>query len=1102
MQRMRNEFYNAEIINESVNDIECKYNAILSAPLLENPENYNVAVNRFRVPITSIPLTKNNIPFKKWQVQLGYNDNNLWNYNNQYVPQLNEKNDGTNAYMFVNTSTGYKFVRDAMNNNSCTRVQSIDFTYPSNEYPLSSSNSKFIAVSFVGKSVLGKTNVYIFDHRANLISTIQENSDSKSCLRIYMDVNNNLFVGYQTPSGFSCFKYDYSTDNTWTYNMEFYSYNTIISDPQDIFYDNSTSIFYVTSQNRLYFWTSQNEVTGSIPYTQNTSLQASKITKAFGSLYVSFEPKPFYEDQLYYVKTNFIYSIDDVKQTVGSIIKSPVVINTSSSTKYMFGIYSDNKLVAQLFPLDPLTVTWYPAEMTTNLSMIFSDSTNTNLYAIDTSYNLLAFNLSNNSNYWTNIGSNFKISSFETLSTVDSCQSNKLICSSSNNNLKKTNYPLVQRAFVVSKQNGSSLQLMGINNNNGTLNKVVLNENIPLNTPISNFKSMCFNGTSYFVANTSGTVDKYNSKFVYQATYPFTECGGSIGYMHYGTKSGYIYAGQFMNYNNNIISIKVYNTSGVFQGTLLQQQGAYNLFFEIPYASYPVLVAFINNTCSLYNVSNLASPTTILSFTTSTTVLDLCYNATNTSLYLLEGSYTMTNSLTNQLYLNGSQVEKIQLNATLTSVTSQTMIIENQTGITSLNFASNSQELYLTYASTQLIQIYSIINSSVYGTVSMPTGITSENLACLLPLSQYTASYLTWNNIGGNGVGSISASRNNENVLYCTNYNTVFYGNLYNNNVNWVTLHNSSPTYSYISCYGDLKQSSSNVQITSYANNTLYFQLTIPYTGLNFLGTTSDNLGNQTFLCGPKNANTIYQIFNLIAITIPSVTNIYSLTGTMYDTIESGKCDIFYYDEFLSKINVALKLAYDNMKSSYGDTFAPTEAPRVIFNPSDKLFALVCQNAYLDDTKYKISMNDELWDKFLFKSTLDNGYRKINLSNDVYNSSTLYNLTYQQTSTMFKFFDLVRIMVTTNMKIDSEMQGSNGADSLLVDISPDTTINNNQDIEIYNPQILRFVNLLESSPLRIMNMQFQYQFKDGSIYPLILKPNQYCSIKLQFQQTL
>ena len=825
---LKNEFYNAEIINNTSNDIECKYNAILSAPLLDVPQDYNVAVNRFHVPITSIPLTKKNIPFKSWQVSLSYNDTNSWNSDSQYVPQWNEKTDNTNTLMFVNTSTNsnptYKFVRDSMiiSNTSCEQVQSFDFTYPSNSYPLSSSNTNFIAVSFIGTH-----DIFIFDHHANLISTIT-NNESRIVIRLYMDSNSNLFILYQTADGLLCVKYNYNSNKTWTSGLNFTSFNTIINDPQDICFDYSTNKLYVTSQNRLYWWDSlgfeSTVLTGSVAYSNDTTLQASKMTLALGSLMLSFEPKPFYEDQLYYVKSNLVYSIDNVQQTVGSVISSPVIINSSS--KYMFAILANNKLSVQQFPLNPTVMTWYPVEQITNLSMIFCDTTNTNLYAIDTANNLLAFNLSNGSNYWTQISSNFKISQYETITTLDSCVSNKLICSGSNNTLYKSSYPLTQRPFIIGNKNGSGLQLIGINNNNnGSLQKVVLNNNIPLNNPICNYKSICFDGTSYYVGNIMGSVDKYNKNFVYQTSYMFQETAGNIGMMHYGTKSGYIYATSLQSNNRVASNVKIFNTSGIYQGTIWGGYGCLNVIYEIPYASFPIAVTFTNNGsnsfATLFNISNATSPLSLLTFqgASNVQVLDVVYNATNNSLYLLEGSY-VSDPITGALnYLNGVQVEQIVLNGTFTAVVSRTMIIQNKVGITSLNINSNSQELYLTYASTELMQIYSIINGSVYGTVSLPTGITSENLCVNLPLLN-TTSYMSFSNVGGGGCNIISASRSNEDLFYATrlNINWMFYGYMFLNNISWIEMNNTLAPYVSISCCGNFKQSSSNVQMTSYSS--------------------------------------------------------------------------------------------------------------------------------------------------------------------------------------------------------------------------------------------------------------------------------------------
>ena len=91
--RMKKIYYNCEITNPTTSSIEAKYSAGLLKPIIDNPLKYNINVNRFRLPLNGVPLSRNNIPFQQWQASLGYFDpnSNQWQYSTNYVPQYNPK---------------------------------------------------------------------------------------------------------------------------------------------------------------------------------------------------------------------------------------------------------------------------------------------------------------------------------------------------------------------------------------------------------------------------------------------------------------------------------------------------------------------------------------------------------------------------------------------------------------------------------------------------------------------------------------------------------------------------------------------------------------------------------------------------------------------------------------------------------------------------------------------------------------------------------------------------------------------------------------------------------------------------------------------------
>ena len=67
------EYFNATYFNNSGTIQQAKYQTSFLKPFLNDPDKWKLAINRMRVPLSGIPLTRNNIPFEQWQVGLQYN---------------------------------------------------------------------------------------------------------------------------------------------------------------------------------------------------------------------------------------------------------------------------------------------------------------------------------------------------------------------------------------------------------------------------------------------------------------------------------------------------------------------------------------------------------------------------------------------------------------------------------------------------------------------------------------------------------------------------------------------------------------------------------------------------------------------------------------------------------------------------------------------------------------------------------------------------------------------------------------------------------------------------------------------------------------------
>jgi len=119
------EYLNITYFNQSGTNQIAKYETTLLKPLFHDPNKWQLAVNRFRIPLSGIPLTSNNIPFNQWQIGFTYQTQAGTPLNDvfKYVPQYNQKTvnntNQMNMFVFDNTQTSCP-VKTATSNNGFT----------------------------------------------------------------------------------------------------------------------------------------------------------------------------------------------------------------------------------------------------------------------------------------------------------------------------------------------------------------------------------------------------------------------------------------------------------------------------------------------------------------------------------------------------------------------------------------------------------------------------------------------------------------------------------------------------------------------------------------------------------------------------------------------------------------------------------------------------------------------------------------------------------------------------------------------------------------------------------------------------------------------
>jgi hypothetical protein len=338
----------------------------------------------------------------------------------------------------------------------------------------------------------------------------------------------------------------------------------------------------------------------------------------------------------------------------------------------------------------------------------------------------------------------------------------------------------------------------------------------------------------------------------------------------------------------------------------------------------------------------------------------------------------------------------------------------------------------------------------------------------------------------------------------------------------------------YIYTYGTTEAYLGNFTSYTVSGNNLVVNanVTMPYGFNNNYGSFPsfgfDNAGNTliNFNTGNKQAYNSQGVFQYNFTSPPTGVLIYPGTPIV-DELDAGPYDIFTYQQFLNKINDAFQLSFTNLKTSLGSSFLPTQAPRVVFDANTKLFSIICEGQYLTldasgNNIYQIVMNDTLWSKFLYPSREVSplvGFHSILLQDNGINaiagtgSATLPQYIYvqQEQSTIYAFYDLVRIIVgTTLIPVSGDGEGktfsntgftSNSSINMITDIVPDTTTLTPGSVLIYIPAgILRWYNLYAQQPFQRVDLILYYETKDGTIYPIQIVNGEFFSVKLEFKK--
>lgn len=515
---------------------------------------------------------------------------------------------------------------------------------------------------------------------------------------------------------------------------------------------------------------------------------------------------------------------------------------------------------------------------------------------------------------------------------------------------------------------------------------------------------------------------------------------------------------------------------------------------------------FMNNSANSLNISIENNFTNEYSstFTTAQGLKDYdLVQGTNGTVYVLN---TTNNKISMYDMITGNMYDNIALpfsniNCFVVNHETGDFYFNHSAGIT--KYARNNNQWTQSTLSFSLTSLISNVSPFLFLLNGLLVGFCNANDQG----SQYY-SYIIWSLTNGNILGIIPVSTNLHQYKVLSDGSNYFYIS------SSVTNHQILTKNIFISGAFSYELQTS---ITFNLQNLPYNICGFDPTG-NLMIAQNDNISAYQDTVNEWNeTNALYTFVDPFASVIQSTQHIVPTKATIPNDIDNPNYVIMSYQEYLDQINDAFTTVMQSLSASFPTDTLPS-APQIIYNPTNKLFSLICDGAFLEKTKYRIYLNNNIWSLFLFptysnaNAPSDNyGLMKtISVKNNIYNatfssSTTIpeYISIYQESSTRFKFYDLVRIIVTTTkIPVDGDIEGQNSELNAITDVIPDIDNLTPDDILIYQPTILRNYNLDSNVPLKDLDVHFFYGCKDGTTHRVKLLPSEYASIKLEFEQVI
>ena len=1107
-------------------------------PLVNNAGNYQIGLQKAKIPLDTIPLTPYNIPLKRYELTLRQGSLEASAYVRQVgASSLNyvwncDANGLVSQYSYSKTSGALSLITQS----------DISSIVPYVSY--------FVVDDFVNAYVAGSqtqggvvNTLYII----NLASlTILGNLSFSQIQGLDIDRGQKLYVADEAPSGSVVKIYSNSNSATEVILTEIFTITegfdgNTLTNIITLCADTNLLIGYETNKFSIYDTTNFQAIQGFTDASIKSLGQASSIISAgTGNFCITDDGK---------VRNLFVGS-------KANNIQNDMITNTEYSTgvgwlpsakfaftnAYMFGIASDTTTYAQQYnPVNGALIGGvFQANATTGFASCATYPDRNQISASSSSRQLWYWNISGDANQWYLGDSQFEIGASVPLSWDYQNSTNKIVgIDSATNSLHITSQPIYPKNFIVGSNLNPNSTIATLYRGASAWNLAGTSQSVW--TPNGTFNSG-FSGSFYDqVSISAGSVLYYakklgNTDWIYKissatgavvSSYQLPNSTGGAG-RYWGICRPY--AGFYaMLDGNGTLTIRNDTTNAITQ-TIANACGTINYPIQFCYISggqnsnNGKKCIFITNGTGLYVYTATATDGTgyALSFSTTNFVPDgydapmwlyqsVFYGAFFQGvpiLFILTSGSTATpnNTSANTLI----QVVFTDEEYTAIDFTGTSDVLDNINGAvinanSPMDYNINYGEIYMMNATQNswngTVTVFQVSTDLITGsfTAVSDTELANATLSFTNVILNGTSNYYTWSPITATGASnfiSVAVGKTNPNEVYVLdNTYNVWRGILTGSNITFTSYEPpilaTSGGYRSISLTPDTVSYDSTVYSYTISNqkavgSKYYGNIRIP-------SIARDDVASQFIV---SKINLGYDIFTsstfafVASSTLPDAFLNFAKNG---EDVDAGYRNINSFQVLIDALNASFAEAYKRLKSA-GGTLA--EAPTISLSPSSGLWTLSYSSDY-DTLGNGILFNQPLLQIVRFSSspdTIDVGFYLLNLPP----AST--SLT-QISKSAYLFNKLDKILFQSNtIFVSGSFVGNNSQNQIITDVDVPTEgyLDNTGQQLIYSPNFLRVFQLASNNAIDRVELNLLYSLVDGSQYQLTINPDQGWSVLLDF----